>query len=255
MLEFYKYHGTGNDFIVIDNRNKVFDITDAKKIKLLCDRHFGVGADGVLLLENEEGFDFKMVYANSDGSLGAMCGNGGRCIVHFANHVLKIIKDGEDVKFLAADGAHHARIKGDIVELEMQNVKEVKEKDGTCSLHSGTTPHKVIFVKDLGKYPVFVEGKRIRGNENTNVNFVEFKNGIFHVRTYERGVEDETLACGTGAASVAIAAHHLGTLKEEICHIKMPGGDLTVKFKKNKEGIYQNVWLIGPAVSVFKGEF
>lgn len=256
MLEFYKYHGTGNDFIMIDNRNKIFDIEDKERVKLLCHRHFGVGADGIIFLEKSSKYDFEMVYLNSDGSIGAMCGNGGRCIVHFAHHILKIIKDTKNVHFLATDGGHEAEINGDDVKLKMQDVSEIGIRNNFTFLRSGTTPHNVIFVKNLAEFPVVDEGRKIRSSDlgGVNVNFVELKDGVFNVRTYERGVENETMACGTGAVSVAIASNHQGKLKGNICYIKMPGGNLTVEFEKIKEGTYKNIWLAGPAKCVFKGE-
>ncbi len=255
MLEFYKYHGTGNDFIMIDNRSKNFDVGNAEYIKLLCHRHFGIGADGLLLLENNPDYDFEMVYFNSDGRIGSMCGNGGRCIVHFAATVLKVIKDTKHVRFLANDGVHEAEVNGDMVRLKMQNVSEIGIRNGFIFLRSGTTPHNVIFIEDLENYPVDSEGKKIRNTDpdGVNINFVEQKGDVFTVRTYERGVENETMACGTGAVSVAIASHHVGKLKENICHIKMPGGDLTVTFKKNNLS-YEDIWLTGPVAYVFKGE-
>ena len=259
MLQFYKYHGAGNDFIIIDNRDESFDINNTENIKLLCHRRFGVGADGVILLKDNPDYDFEMVFANSDGSIGAMCGNGGRCVVHFAHHVLRIIKDPKNVCFLAADGEHIVEIKGDEVKLKMQNVGQIGFRNNLTFLRSGTTPHNVMFVGNLAEFPVVEQGRKIRNSDpdGVNVNFVQVKNAknnIFYVRTYERGVEDETLACGTGATSVAIASHYLGKLKENICHIKMPGGDLTVEFEKMDDGSYRNVWLTGPAKFVFKGQ-
>lgn len=257
MLKFYKYHGAGNDFILIDNRDKKFNIKYIKKIKSICDRRFGIGADGILLLEKEKGYDFRMVYINADGSIGSMCGNGGRCIVHFAYNVLKIIKDKNKIKFIAIDGAHEAEIlKDGQVRLKMQNITDVGTRNDYAYVTCGTTPHNVIFVKDIKTFPVFDTGKKIRYSDpkGINVNFVEIIKNIFNVRTYERGVEDETLACGTGAVSVAIASHNSGTLKKNICHIKMPGGNLIVEFNKNKDGSYENIWLTGPAVCVYKGE-
>ncbi|MFA5931985.1 MAG: diaminopimelate epimerase [Candidatus Paceibacterota bacterium] len=264
MLKFYKYHGAGNDFIFIDNRDKKFDIKDTENIKLLCHRRFGIGADGLILLEKEKGYDFRMVFINNDGSMGSMCGNGGRCIVHFANSILKIIKPArrggspKKVKFIAVDGEHEAEVlKDGRIKLKMQDVKDIGERDGLAFLFSGTTPHHIQYVVNVESFPICEEARKIRDNgknpKGVNVNYVEYKNGIFYVRTYERGVEDETLACGTGATSVAIASHHLGILKENICHIKMPGGDLTVEFEKTKDGSYKNVWLTGPAVCVFQG--
>lgn len=247
---------------MIDNRKKVFDISDKEKIKLLCHRRFGVGADGIILVEKEAGYDFKMVFANNDGSIGSMCGNGGRCIVHFAHNILKIVKNSKKVKFIAVDGEHQAEIisarqgLAEQIKLKMQDVKDIGTRNNLPFICQGTTPHNILFVNDLKNFPVVETGRKIRNSnpDGVNTNFVEIIDGIFHVRTYERGVEDETLACGTGAVSVAIASHHLGKLKENICHIKMPGGDLTVEFKKNGEGEYENIWLTGPAVCVFEGE-
>ena len=259
-MEFYKYHGTGNDFILLDNRDGKFDVRDVEKIKLLCHRRFGVGADGILLLENAPGYDFKMVYINSDGSRGSMCGNGGRCIVHFAHNILKIVKDPKNVKFEAVDGMHEAQILPDgKIKLKMQDVKDISERNGLPFVCQGTTPHNIKYVENLKDFPVFTEGKKIAdsGPERVNTNFVEIKDGVLNVRTYERGVEDETWACGTGATSVAIASHHLGKLKGNIAHIKMPGGDLTVEFDPpagGQNGTYKNIYLTGPATFVFKGE-
>lgn len=264
MTIFYKYHGTGNDFIMIDNRDKSFNLNNTEKIKLLCDRHFGIGADGIILLEKpitsagkQESYDFKMVYINSDGSIGSMCGNGARCIVDFAYNVLKIIKNPKNINFTAVDGKHKAQIlKNGQIKLQMQDINNINAKNNLPFVVCGTTPHNVIFVKNLKKFPVFETGQKIRYSDpkGVNVNFVEIKNNIVNIRTYERGVENETLACGTGATSVAIICHHLGKIKSNICHIKMPGGNLTVEFEKQKNNSYKNIYLTGPAVCVFKGE-
>ncbi len=264
MFTFYKYHGAGNDFIIIDNREDAFNIDDPVVIQQLCHRRFGIGADGVILLQNSGKYDFSMIYMNSDGSIGAMCGNGGRCIVHFAYHILGIIKDPENVRFEAVDGLHEAEIAGlpaqagDQVKLKMQDVSEITERNGHVFLRSGTTPHNVVFVDNIRKFPVVEEGKKLQTIETdpkgVNVNYVEEKNGVFHVRTYERGVWDETMACGTGATSVAIACANLGKLDSNVCTISMPGGDLKIEFEKTPEGVFQNIWLTGPAKFVFKGE-
>ena len=238
MLKFYKYHGAGNDFILIDNSDKKFKFKDKNNIKLLCHRHFGIGADGIILLEKHKGYDFEMVFINNDGSMNSMCGNGGRCIVHFANSILKIIKNPKKIKFLAVDGEHEAEIlKNGLIKLKMQDVSNIGMRNGLPFLCSGTTPHNIIQVKNIRDFSVISEGRKIRNSDpnGVNVNFLEIIDNIFYVRTYERGVEDETLACGTGAVSVAIASHHLGLLKENICHIKMPGGNLTVEFKREKK--------------------
>jgi len=257
MTIFHKYHGAGNDFILMDNRDKSFDTKNVNNIRLLCDRHFGIGADGIILLEKHEGYDFKMVFINNDGSMGSMCGNGGRCIVHFAHNILKIIKDPKNVNFIAVDGTHKAEIlKNGEIKLKMQDINKIAERNNLPFVLCGTTPHNIMFVENLQSFPVVSEGKKIRYSdpEGVNINFVEIKNNIVNIRTYERGVEDETLACGTGATSVAIACSCLNKIKSNICHIKMPGGKLIVEFKKNKDGSYENIWLTGPAVCVFKGE-
>lgn len=259
MLTFYKYHGAGNDFIIIDNRNGAFDPNNSVTVQQLCHRRFGIGADGMILLEDSNYYDFSMVYINSDGSIGSMCGNGGRCIVHFAHHMLGLVSDPNNVQFMAVDGLHQAEINGDQVKLKMQDVGEITEKNGHIFLHSGTTPHNVAFVQDIENFPVVAEGERIQkiseDPTGVNINYVEEKDGVFHVRTYERGVWGETMACGTGATSVAIACANLGKLPENICNIKMPGGDLKIEFQKSEEGVYQNIWLTGPAAFVFKGEW
>ncbi|MFA5936267.1 MAG: diaminopimelate epimerase [Candidatus Paceibacterota bacterium] len=256
MTKFYKYHGAGNDFIMIDNRDKHFDVKDIEKIKFLCHRHFGIGADGIQIVQSHPNYDFEMIFVNSDGSIGSMCGNGGRCIVHFAHYVLKMIKDPKHVKFIGPDGEHEAEIIGDIIKLKMRDMENVHTRNNLPFVCCGTTPHNIKFVENLEKYGVVEEGKKLRYSDpdGVNANFVEIKNGIFNVRTYERGVEDETMACGTAATSVAIISHHLGILKENICHIKTLGGDLTVEFEKVGENKYQNIWLTGPAKFVFEGE-
>lgn len=255
-MTFYKYHGAGNDFIMIDNRSGSFDIHNSEYIKLLCHRRFGIGADGVILVEDSTEYDFSMVFINNDGSIGSMCGNGGRCIVHFAYHILKMASDPQNITFMAVDGLHEARIDEDVITLRMQNVSEIMTRNDLPFLYSGTTPHNISFVVNLKDYPVVETGRKIRyaDPDGVNVNFVEEKDGVIHVRTYERGVEDETWACGTGATSVAIACHNLGLISENTAHIKMPGGDLKISFNKMPDGTYQNIWLTGEAKCVFKGE-
>jgi diaminopimelate epimerase len=259
MLKFYKYHGAGNDFIVIDDRNNKFNIKDIENIKLLCHRQFGIGADGVLLIRNKKNYDFEMVFINNDGSMGSMCGNGGRCVVHFAHNILKIVKNTKKVKFWAIDGEHEAEIlKNGQIKLKMQDMNNIGLQNDLTFLYAGTTPHHIKYVENLAEFPVYDESQKVRkvcgDPKGVNINYVEYKNGIFHVRTYERGVENETLACGTGASSVAIASHHLGILKENICHIKQPGGNLIIEFEKEADGKYKNIYLTGPAVCVFEGE-
>lgn len=251
---FYKYQGTGNDFVMIDNRSLQFDKNDTKYIKSLCDRRFGIGADGLILLENDLDSDFKMVYYNADGRQSSMCGNGGRCLVAFAKF-LGIIKN--TTEFIAIDGLHKAEINDGIVKLQMQNVGNIEHYDTHTFLNTGS-PHHVQIVSDIATYNVKTNGAKIRygdpyGKVGSNVNFVEpLNDSKFKVRTYERGVEDETYSCGTGVTAVAIAMHATKKTHAESINITTPGGDLKVTFNRTEEG-YHNIWLIGPAVQVFKG--
>lgn len=251
---FYKYQGTGNDFIMIDNRSKTFPKNNTALISKLCNRHFGIGADGLILLENDTTTDFKMVYYNSDGNESTMCGNGGRCIVAFA-HKLNLFES--KTTFMAIDGLHHATISNNEVSLQMIDVSDINIFDKYTFTNTGS-PHHVELVNDVSNYDVFLNGRKIRnelyGKEGSNVNFVQqINNNTFKVRTYERGVEDETLACGTGVTAVAIAMH--ATKKTESNSIVLPveGGELTVSFNE-KDGNYTNVYLKGPATFVFTGK-
>lgn len=251
---FYKYQGTGNDFVLLDNRQNAFNKKDTSKIARLCNRRFGIGADGLILLENHEQADFKMVYFNADGNESSMCGNGGRCIVAFAKH-LKIIENS--ATFEAIDGLHYATIEKDLVKLQMQDVNHVEKHQKHVFLNTGS-PHHVQMEKDLKGLEIKTKGAAIRYGkpylkEGTNVNFVsKIKENIFAVRTYERGVEDETLSCGTGVTAVAIAMHYIGETEKNLITLQTQGGDLQVSFQKNGAK-YQNIWLIGPATFVFKG--
>jgi len=252
-IEFYKYQGTGNDFIFIDNRQQNFRKNDTNLVAAMCDRKFGIGADGLILLEDHATADFKMVYYNADGNLSSMCGNGGRCIVHFARF-LGIITS--EATFEAVDGLHHATLVSDEVSLQMNDVSEVKINEDAVFLDTGS-PHHVMMVDNLTDFDVYSEGKKIRheqyGNEGANVNFVaQIDNNTFSVRTYERGVEDETLSCGTGVTAVAIAMHAIGKTDAHRVDLKTPGGELEVSFQKTKNG-YIEVFLKGAATQVFKG--
>ncbi|MGJ8745964.1 diaminopimelate epimerase [Polaribacter sp.] len=252
-LEFYKYQGTGNDFVMVDNRTKTFPKENISFISKLCDRHFGVGADGVILIENDATLDFKMIYFNADGSQ-TFCGNGGRCAVAFAKS-LKIID--AKTSFIAVDGPHEASIENDIVSLKMIDVDDVKVNESSVFAYTGTQ-HHVQLVDRLDHYPVFEEGKKIRYSYNdpgSNVNFVEqINNTTFRVRTYEKGVEDETLACGTGVTAVAIAMHKTQKTTSNLISLPVEGGLLEVSFTA-ENGVYTNVFLKGPAKFVFKGVF
>jgi diaminopimelate epimerase len=254
-MTFYKYQGTGNDFIIVDNRLQQINKNDTKRIAELCDRRFGIGADGFILLENDEISDFKMVYFNSDGNESTMCGNGGRCIVAFAKFLGVIDKECE---FLAIDGLHKAKIENDVVHLQMQDVSVVESYDNHLFLNTGS-PHHVELVSDLANYKVKSRGSKIRYGQpyneaGSNVNFVEpMSEDRFAVRTYERGVEDETLSCGTGVTAVALAMHKNGNTQSKSVNLNTPGGELKVTFDMNEKG-YHNIWLIGPAEQVFKGD-
>ena len=258
-IPFTKYQGTGNDFVMIDNRNPVFlEKTDTALIRQLCDRRFGVGADGLILLQNREGYDFEMVYFNADGRQSSMCGNGGRCITAFAAQQ-GVIKD--KASFLAIDGPHDALIRPDgWVNLKMGDVAEVQASSDSYILDTGS-PHYIVFVEDVGDINVFENGQAIRYSsrfreEGINVNFVEkTKEGIL-VATYERGVEDETLSCGTGVTAAAIA-YSLEIRNPEIKKVAVnaKGGTLEVLFSKTNDGKFEEIWLCGPATKVFEGQY
>lgn len=252
---FYKYQGTGNDFVLIDNRSLNLSLS-TEEIKHLCDRRFGIGADGLMLLENEAGYDFKMVYYNSDGNQSSMCGNGGRCITAFAK-LLGIIDN--KARFMAIDGAHDASIdENGLVSLKMQDVKQVEDGGDFFYLNTGS-PHYVRFVTDLDNFNVVEEGRKIRNSERfmedgTNVNFIEKKEDALFVRTYERGVEDETYSCGTGVvASSLVAALTGASTAKNHCHVSTLGGSLEVSFEKVLAQNFYNIWLKGPAVMVYAG--
>lgn len=259
ILPFYKYQGTGNDFVMIDNRNGKFSKNDTNLVKKLCDRKFGIGADGLILLEKAEQVeqDFKMVYFNADGRESSMCGNGGRCIVAFAKHMGVA---GDTMEFTAVDGLHKALIDRDgNVGLKMGKVEAVKEGEGYVFLDTGS-PHHVIFTENLEGLEVKKEGALVRYSDayrlrgGTNVNFAEqVDQATFKVRTYERGVEDETLSCGTGVTAVALAAYATGRTKANTVTLEAPGGVLQVSFKSSG-ATFDDIWLTGPARQVFKGE-
>lgn len=255
-MNFYKYQGTGNHFIMIDNREGFFPKESISTIEKLCDNRFGIGADGLILLENDTDTDFRMVYYNSDGNQSSMCGNGGRCIVAFAKNLGLI---GQTTTFIATDGLHHATIltNGE-VSLQMKNVLDVKIEKEYVFLDTGS-PHHVTLVNDIDDIDVKTEGAAIRysdlyGKAGSNVNFVcQLSDNNFRIRTYERGVEDETLSCGTGATAVAIAMYSLRKTNYKKVEIDVEGGKLKVFFDKTENG-YENVFLVGPATFVFEGK-
>jgi len=253
-LDFYKYHGCGNDFIMIDNRDNSFESDNKKHIASLCSRHFGIGADGLILLEKEN-LSFKMRYFNADGKEGSMCGNGGRCFVAFCKQLQLI---DSSISFHAFDGIH----KGVVIQNEHPtynislNLLDTKA-DSDVFIDTGS-PHHIKIVENLHDYDVYNKGKEIRNSkeypQGVNVNFVEKTKDIIHVRTYERGVENETLACGTGVTAVALS-FSIKEKKEGDCkyNIHAKGGELKVSFNKDKNN-FSNIKLEANAVCVYKGE-
>ena len=255
-IHFHKYQATGNDFVLIDNRAGTHSFSK-NQIEKICDRRFGVGADGLLLIEKHLTLDFNLVYYNSDGSQ-SLCGNGTRAAVKMASTLGMI--NGK-TSFNAYDGLHEAELlPNDIVRLKMNDVKEVKSLGEDFFLNTGS-PHLIRFVTNLKDFKVVEEGRKIRYGDDykpngTNANFVELQrdNSIF-VRTYERGVENETLSCGTGVTAAALAASFKGYASP--VRIKVPGGELSVEFKSNLTGqtvAFHDIFLIGPAKMVFEGD-
>jgi diaminopimelate epimerase len=255
-LNFYKYQGAGNDFILVDNRTGQINHRNPQLISKLCDRRFGIGGDGIMFLQNTEDYDFEMIYYNADGQPSSMCGNGGRCIVAFAKY-LNVIDT--ETNFLAVDGPHYAKISdtGDWVSLQMIDVDTVNRDVDAYVLNTGS-PHYVQLTNDLEHKDVYTEGHAIRNNptylsKGINVNFVEPLDNGYFVRTYERGVEDETYACGTGVTAVALAMAKENNQKGTISTpIKVLGGNLNIRF--NYDGLkFTEIFLEGPAVKVFEG--
>lgn len=256
LINFYKYQATGNDFIILDNRESLFDEIPGEIVQRICSRRFGIGADGLMLMNNHDEFDFEMIYYNADGNRSTMCGNGGRCMVKFAYHLgLKRYT----YRFIAVDGYHEAEIdnKG-WIRLKMNNVENVTSTGTTSVLDTGS-PHYIKFVNNVSGVNVVQDGREIRNNrkfspEGINVNFVEHTgDDSIYVRTYERGVEDETLSCGTGVTAAALVSAHNEKGFNRVS-VKTPGGLLSVEFNKLDDQHFENVWLCGPAEFVFKGE-
>lgn len=256
-IHFHKYQGTGNDFVLIDNRRGDYAGLTNDHIRRLCDRRLGIGADGLMLLNDKAGYDFEMKYYNSDGKEGSMCGNGGRCIVKFAYH-LGIHRDV--YKFMAFDGEHEAELDIDgIVSLRMKDVEKVKKVHGDFALDTGS-PHYVKLVHDVMDLDVYKKGRDIRFSkdyeeEGINVNFVEHLPETDHilVRTYERGVEDETYSCGTGVTAAALVCYHNENGFNDV-EVTTLGGKLNVEYDRLDDGRYTNIWLSGPAEKVFEGK-
>jgi diaminopimelate epimerase len=250
-ISFHKYQATGNDFVLIDNRASNYSF-DKTQIGQICDRRFGIGADGLILIENHPSLDFNLVYYNSDGSQ-SLCGNGSRAAVMMAAS-LGLVKD--KTVFQAYDGPHQAVLKDGIVRLKMNGVVETKKMGADLFINTGS-PHHLRFVEDIKNYPVFEEGKKIRTSPDytphgTNVNFIQLlPNNTIFVRTYERGVEAETYSCGTGVTAAALAASVHGFTSP--VYVKVRGGELSVEFKSGQAGTFHDIYLVGPAKMVFEG--
>ncbi len=252
ILKFYKYQGTGNDFVMIDNREKVFSGEDLSLITRLCDRKFGSGADGLILINTHPAYDFEMVYYNADGTQ-SMCGNGSRCAVHLARY-LGII--AETTTFLAADGAHEAFIKNNRIHVKMVDVHTIDYLSDGYFLNTGTR-HYVSVVENLSEFDVFNKGKAIRYDnrfmpEGTNANFIEPDTNQVYMRIYERGVENETLSSGTGVTAVALVASSVYDYTSPVT-VKTLGGEILVSFEKKNNQEFSNIYMAGPAVMVFEG--
>ncbi len=256
-VEFDKYHGAGNDFVMIDNRDLNFPKNNTALVRKICDRRFGIGADGLILIQNHKDYDFEMLYFNADGKIGSMCGNGGRCVAAFAK---SLAVSSDFCSFLAADGEHEAKLDSESIRLKMMDVKGIEKIGKDYFLNTGS-PHYVRFVNDLNKYDVLQKGRKVRYNkrfekEGTNVNFVEIKKNNLQVRTYERGVENETLSCGTGVTAAAlVAAYSNLKSKETEYSIQTLGGKLKVSFLQKSPGNFTDIWLHGPAEFVYKGYY
>jgi diaminopimelate epimerase len=254
-LKFHKYHGTGNDFIMIDDRSGAVPPDFTGLIPGLCHRHFGIGADGVILLRAHPDADFEMVYYNPDGSQ-SLCGNGSRCAVAFAKQLG--IFTGDSCQFMAYDGLHFAHIEGEQVHFKLSDNQNLERLEQDFFVDTGS-PHYVKIVEDLEQHPVVVEGRQLRNTPRflpggTNVNFITLdkSKNAFHIRTYERGVEDETLSCGTGITAAALVAAQFGMQSPIAVHAR--GGDLQVAFQTTDGHFFTELFLIGPARMVFAGE-
>jgi len=252
-VHFYKYQATGNDFVIIDNRNNALSLTPEQVTKI-CHRRLGVGADGVILLEHHTSLNFNLTYYNSDGSQ-SLCGNGSRAAVQFASYLGMV--NGKS-RFNAFDGEHSAELlDSGIVRLKMNTVRDITKSGDDYFLNTGS-PHVVKFVDAIDDYPVVEEGRSIRNSATykpagTNVNFAALKeNNVMFVRTYERGVEDETLSCGTGVTAAALAASYKGYTSP--ITIMTLGGELSVEFKSGQDGTFNEIYLVGPAKMVFEGD-
>ncbi len=252
-LKFCKYQGTGNDFIMIDGRKESVKFS-ANEILSLCNRRFGIGADGLIILKKEEGVDFLMDYYNADGTQ-SFCGNGSRCAQAFAQK-LGIIQT--DSRFKAIDGIHEGKIEGSSFATKMGNVSQIENVDSDYFIYTGS-PHYIKYVKNVEQVDIAKEGRAIRNSEpfvmkGTNLNFVSVGQDHLKVRTYERGVEGETLSCGTGVTAVAISFLHQMNSTQSAVNIVTKGGNLRVELTRKETNLFEDIWLVGPAKHVFSGE-
>ena len=256
-VEFFKYQGTGNDFIMLNGiNNPEYLLLDKAQVKSLCDRRFGIGADGLIILASSNKADFKMIYFNSDGGESTMCGNGGRCIAQFAFDQDIV---STTMIFEAIDGLHDAVVNqaGKTVELHMIDVIEFKQVDDGIFVIDTGSPHYIKFDPNFDDVEIVEFGRKVRYSEafsadGINVNLSTYVDDKLHVKTYERGVEDETYSCGTGVTAAALCASQYLDLKTSKVNVQSKGGDLSVKFEKQGNG-FTNIWLCGPATFVFKG--
>ena len=249
-----KYQGTGNDFVIVDNRDNTYNLSK-KEISTICDRRFGIGADGFMFLEKHDTYDFVMRYFNADGGEASMCGNGGRCIVAFAKQIGIITKK---TTFLAVDGIHEATIENNNVSIKMQDVNSIELFDNNYFMNTGS-PHFVKFIDSPIDFNTYEQGKKIRysdlfAKEGVNVNFVSYIDNGINVLTYERGVEDETFSCGTGVVASCIASYINDKSKGTDIMVETKGGKLNVSFDYISNNLVENIWLTGPAQEVFEGE-
>ncbi len=255
-IDFVKYQATGNDFVMVNNFDRKYDNLSIEQVIKACDRRFGIGADGFILLNKHPNFDFEMIYFNSDGSM-SFCGNGARAAIAFAKS--KGLINNQAI-FLAIDGIHHATIHHELISIQMQNVNGIEKIDHQTFVLNTGSPHYVKMVEDLNQYDIFDFGKSIRYSDQyvstgINVNLIKQSSpNAIQILTYERGVEDETLSCGTGATACALAtAFNNASLGKNELNVKVRGGELIVHFFQNELNSFTDIFLSGPAQSVFEG--
>ena len=259
-LDFYKYEGTGNDFVIIDNRELTFQKNDKTLIQNICNRKKGVGADGLILLENHDELDFSMIYFNADGSESGFCGNGSRCITHLSNN-LNIIND--NAKFNAIDGIHESKITNGRISVKMNDVLKSEifkynDKYSTTFVDTGS-PHLIRIYENIDSIDIVKEARELKliyseYTDGLNINFCQISDSKIKLRTYERGVEDETLSCGTGAVASAVFLKDSDLVSNDKIEILMKGGLLCVELNKEKN-LFSDIWLSGEVNMVFKGVY